>query len=51
MGYRSMRHRIAENFLPGKDVSLLKAKLISVETVSLHHSSFEPTLVYAVYLQ
>ena len=32
---------IAENFLQGKDVSLLKAQLIPTETVSLHHLSAE----------
>jgi hypothetical protein len=30
---------IAENFLPAKDVLLLKAQLIPIETVTLHHLS------------
>lgn len=32
---------IAENFLPWKDVLLLKAQLIPMETISLHHLSTE----------
>lgn len=32
---------IVENFLQGKDFSLLKAQLIPMETVSLHHLSAE----------
>lgn len=32
---------IAENFLPGKDVLLLKAQFIPMETISLHHLSTE----------
>lgn len=42
---------IAENFLIGKDFPLLKAELLPMETVSLHHSAFEPTCVYTVYLK
>lgn len=37
---------IAENFLPGKDASLLKAEFLPMETVSLHHLSVENVSAY-----